>query len=152
MGTRASLAAQTLKNLSPVQETWVQPLGWEDPLEKGMATYSSILAWRIPWTEEFGRLQTMGSQKVGYDWVSNTSLQSYLETVALNLQPLPPFNYTVTPNSHTAQVSLRQTLSFSIACMIGSRSNTSPLQIPQALKERKHKKRSEHALSFFQVQ
>ena len=47
----------------PVQETWVQPLGWEDPLEKGMATHSSILAWKIPWTEGLGRLQSMASQK-----------------------------------------------------------------------------------------
>ena len=46
----ASLVAQLLKNLPAMQETWVRPLGWEDPLEKGMATYSSILAWRIPWT------------------------------------------------------------------------------------------------------
>ena len=50
-----------VKNLPVIQETWVQCLGWEDPLEKEMATYSSILAWRIPWTEEPGRLQSMGS-------------------------------------------------------------------------------------------
>ena len=53
------------KNLPAVQETWVQSLGREDPLEKGMATYSSILAWRIPWTEEPGGLQSMGEQRVG---------------------------------------------------------------------------------------
>ena len=51
--------AQVVKNLPAMQETWVQSLGWEDPLEKGMATHSSILAWRIPWTEEIGRLQSM---------------------------------------------------------------------------------------------
>ena len=56
---------QTLKNLPAMQETWVQSLDWEDPLEKGMATHSSILAWRIQWTEEPGRLQSMGSQRVG---------------------------------------------------------------------------------------
>ena len=56
-----------VKNLSAMQETWVQSLGWEDPLEKEMATHSSILIWRIPWTEEPGRLQSMGSQKVGHD-------------------------------------------------------------------------------------
>ena len=50
-----------------MQETWFRSLGWEDPLEKEMATYSSILAWRIPWTEEPGRLQSMGSQRVRYD-------------------------------------------------------------------------------------
>ena len=56
-----------VKNLPAMQETWVQSLGWEDPLEKGMATHSSILAWRIPWTEEFGGLQSTGAQKVGHD-------------------------------------------------------------------------------------
>ena len=56
-----------VKNLPTVQETWVQSLGQEDSLEKGMATHSSILAWRIPWTEEPGRLQSMGSQRVGHD-------------------------------------------------------------------------------------
>ena len=52
-----------VKNLSAMQETWVQSLGWEEPLEKGMATHSSILVWRIPWTEESGGLQSMVSQK-----------------------------------------------------------------------------------------
>ena len=56
-----------VKNLSTFQETWVQSLGWEDPLEKGMATYSSVLAWEIPWIEEPGRLQSMGSQRVDHD-------------------------------------------------------------------------------------
>ena len=60
---RASLIAQLVKNLPVVQETRVQFLGQEDPLEKEMATHSSILAWRIPWTEEPGRLQSMGSQE-----------------------------------------------------------------------------------------
>ena len=59
--------AQTVKNLPTVQETQVQSLGWEDLLEKGIATHSSILAWRIPWTEEPGRLQSTGSQRVGHD-------------------------------------------------------------------------------------
>ena len=57
---------QTVKNLPAVQETWVQPLGWKDPLEKGMTTHSSILAWRILWTEEPGGLQSMGSRRVGH--------------------------------------------------------------------------------------
>ena len=56
--------AQVVKNLGAMQETRVQPLGWEDPLEKGMATHSSILAWKISWTEEPGGLQSMGSQRV----------------------------------------------------------------------------------------
>ena len=59
------MVAQTVKNLPAVQETLVQSLGLEDPLEKGMATHSSILAWRIPWTEEPDRLQSMESQRTG---------------------------------------------------------------------------------------
>ena len=59
-GNGASLGAQVVKNLLVVQETWVQSLGREDPLEKGMATHSNILTWRIPWTEELGGLQSMG--------------------------------------------------------------------------------------------
>ena len=63
----SSLVAQMVKNLPAMQETQVQPLGQEDPLEEGMATYSSILAWRIPWTEEPGGLQSMGLQRAGHD-------------------------------------------------------------------------------------
>ena len=59
--------AQLIKNLPAMQETWVQSLGWEDPLEKEMATHSSTLAWKIPWTEEPGGLQYMVSQRVGHD-------------------------------------------------------------------------------------
>ena len=58
---------QLVKNLPAMQETWVQFLGWENPLEKRMATHSSIFAWRIPWTEEPGGLQSMDSQRVGHD-------------------------------------------------------------------------------------
>ena len=57
------------KNPPEMRETWVWSLDWDDSLEKGMATHSSILAWRIPWTEEPGRLQSMGSQRVGHDWL-----------------------------------------------------------------------------------
>ena len=63
----ASLVAQTIKNPPAMWETWVQSLGWEDPLEKGMVTHSSILAWEITWTEEPGGLQSMGSQRVGHN-------------------------------------------------------------------------------------
>jgi len=59
--------AQTVKNLPAMQEIQVQSLGREDPLEKGMATHSSILAWRIPWTQDSGRLHSMGSKRVGHD-------------------------------------------------------------------------------------
>ena len=58
---------QLVKNLSVMLETWVPSLGWEDPLEKDMATQSSILTWKIPWTEENGGLQSIASQRVGYD-------------------------------------------------------------------------------------
>ena len=67
MGTEASLVAQMVKNLLAMWETQVQSLGWEDPLEKGMTTHSSILAWRITWTEEPGELQPMGSQRLLHD-------------------------------------------------------------------------------------
>ena len=63
----ASLVAYLVKNPPAVQETWVRSLGWEDPLEKEMANHSSIIAWKILWTEEPGELQSMGSQRVGQE-------------------------------------------------------------------------------------
>ena len=69
-----SLVAQTIKCLSTMRETWVQSLGREDPLEKEMAIHSSTIAWKIPWTEEPGRLQSMGSQRVGHDRATSLSL------------------------------------------------------------------------------
>ena len=65
--TWTSLVAQTVKRLSTMRETWVRSLGWEDPLEEGMATHSSILAWRIPWAEEPEGLQSMELKRVGHD-------------------------------------------------------------------------------------
>ena len=62
-----SLVAQMVKHLTAMQETQVRSLGWEDPLEKEMATHSSTLAWKIPWMEDHGRLQSMGSQRVEHD-------------------------------------------------------------------------------------
>jgi len=73
-----SLVAQAVKNSPAMQESWV----WYDPQEKGMATYSSILAWRILWAEEPGKLYTMGLQRAGYDWATNT-FQNVLLTVYL---------------------------------------------------------------------
>ena len=72
----ASLVAQMVKNLPSMQETlgWI-PLGQEDPLEEGMATHSSILAWRIPWTEEPGGLWSMGLQTVGHNWVTKIFIE-----------------------------------------------------------------------------
>ena len=82
-----------VKHLPTTWETWVQSLGWKDLLEKEMSTHSSILAWKIPWMEEPGRLQSMGSQRVGHDWATSFSLpflsantDSYTE---LNQQKLP---------------------------------------------------------------
>ena len=66
-----SVVAQTVKCLPTMQETWVQSLGWEDLLQKEMATHSSIIAWKIPWMEEPGRLQSMGSQRVRHDWANS---------------------------------------------------------------------------------
>ena len=63
--------AQMVKSLPAMQETWVQPLDWEDALEKEMATHSSILAWEAPWTKEPGGLESMGSQRVRHDWATN---------------------------------------------------------------------------------
>ena len=70
----ASLVAQRLKHLPAMRDTWVQSLGWENPLEKEMATHSSLLAWRIPWAEEPGGLQSTGSQRVGHDRTTSLSL------------------------------------------------------------------------------
>ena len=67
-----AMVAQTVKNLPAMLETQVRSLGRKDILEKGMVTHSSILAWRIPWTEESGSLQFMGSQRVRHDWAANT--------------------------------------------------------------------------------
>ena len=73
--TRSPSVAQMVKNLPVMWETWVRSLGWEDPLEEGMATHSSILAWRIPWTEEPGGLQSVGLQRVRQGWVTTHSIQ-----------------------------------------------------------------------------
>ena len=81
----ASLVAQLVKNLPAVQETQVSSLGWEDPLEKAMATHSSILAWKIPWIEEPGGLQPMGLQRVGHDSATNTYLLWVITAISIIL-------------------------------------------------------------------
>ena len=68
----ASLVAQTVKQPPAMQETRVQSLGWEDLLKNEISTHFSILTWRIPWTEEPGRLQSMGLQRIGHNWITNT--------------------------------------------------------------------------------
>ena len=79
-----------VKNLPAMWETWVRSLSWEDPLEKGMATYSSIFAWRIPWTEKPGGLQSMGLQRVRHDWVANTFTLRELDPTCRNEDPVQP--------------------------------------------------------------
>ena len=96
-----SSMAQTVKNLPPMQETQVWFLGQEDPLEKGMAIHSSIFAWRFPWTEEPGGLQSMELQRVGHDWVTNTStfflcsLYNSSKTVRTEWELLPEVKVTL---------------------------------------------------------
>ena len=82
--------AQRLKCRPAMRETWVWSLGWEDPLEKEMATHSSILAWRIPWTEEPGGLQSMGLLGVGHDWATSLSLFIFMHW-RRKWQPTPVF-------------------------------------------------------------
>ena len=85
----ASLVAQKVKSLSAMQKTWVRSLSWEDPLEKEMAVHSSILAWKIPWTADPGRLPSMGSQRVGHDWVTSLQLCSTAKLTVSNPQSFP---------------------------------------------------------------
>ena len=82
----ASLVAQMVKHLPAIWETWVWSLGWEDPLEEGMATHSSTLDWKIPLTEEPGRLQSMGSQRVEHDWGTSLSFNHILLKILQSFQ------------------------------------------------------------------
>ena len=86
-----SLKPQTVKNLSAVEETWVRSLGREDPLEKEMSTYSSLLAWEIPRTEEPGGLQSMGSHRVKHYWGTNTFTNTFIHKIGK--QQGPTINY-----------------------------------------------------------
>ena len=94
---RAFLVVQLVKNPPAMRETWVWSLGWEDPLEKGKATHSSILAWRSPWTEEPGRLQSMGLQSDMTQWLS-FSHKSCLSGSSLNV-----FSRSFHPSFHQYQ-------------------------------------------------
>ena len=96
------LVTQMVKNLPAVQETQVWSLSWEDPLEKGMATHSSILAWRIPWTENPGRLQSMGSQRIGHDWATNTHTHyyTYYNYLGENRMRSWPLNLLISGQTH----------------------------------------------------
>ena len=87
------LVAQMVRSLPAKQETRVRSLGQKEPLEKGMTTHSSILAWRIPWTEKSGRLQSMGSQRIRHDRVTNTVMKnSCLVSKFLPISHLPKAN------------------------------------------------------------
>ena len=97
--------AQTIKRLSTMWETQVRALGWEDPLENEMAIHSSTIAWKIPWTEEPGRLQSMGLQRFGHDRATSLSL-SFQSAYKLNEQgdnirplytPMPILNQSIVP-------------------------------------------------------
>ena len=89
-----SLVTQMVKNPPVMQETRIWSLGWKDPLEKRLATHSSIFVWRIPWTEEPGGLQSMGSQKVGHNWATNTfTFRLHIHTLSIL--------HTYTCNSHS---------------------------------------------------
>ena len=88
-------------------ETWVWSLGLEDPLEKEMATHSNILAWRIPWTEEPGRLQFMGSQRVGHDWATSLSLSFLSWLNSLPVLTLHPLNSVVLKYKHDTHLHVR---------------------------------------------
>ena len=95
----ASLVAQMVKNLPVIQETWVQSLCWEVPLKEGMAPHSSILAWRIPWTEEPGRLQSMGLQRAGHDSATKpqplTDTTTWMNLWRIMLSEKKPILYTI---------------------------------------------------------
>ena len=100
---RASLVAQRLKHLPAMWETWVRSLGREYPLEKEMATHSSILAWRIPWTEKPSRLQSTGSQRVGHDWATSPSPSPLKGLRALESLLIPGLARENTDISHWAR-------------------------------------------------
>ena len=83
-----SVVKDSTCNAGDFQETWAQSLGWEDSLKKEMANHSNILAWRIPWTKEPGRLQSMGLQRVGHDWATRQQQQHWFWHVNINLYQL----------------------------------------------------------------
>ena len=102
----AFLVAQKVKNPPAMQETWLLSLGWEDPLEEGMATHSSILAWRILGTEEPGGLQSMGLQKVGHNWVTKHTSNTFEFFLFLPFLDLCLPSLTVNSSNHIECVCL----------------------------------------------
>ena len=110
---RASLVAQMVKHLPAMQETPVGSLGWEGPLEKEMATHSSTLAWKIPWTEEPGRLQSKSSQRVRHDWM--TALYTQLQ-IAFFFPLLSSFEWYCSCYSAVCWVSYPFSLNYLACC------------------------------------
>ena len=96
----ASQLAQMVKNLPAMQQTWVQSLGQKDPLEKGITTHSNILAWRIPWTEEPGRPQSMELQRMGHKWATHTHTLTEQLTLHTHVyRNTHTHNHTTSPSS-----------------------------------------------------
>ena len=96
----ASLVAQSIKHLPAMQEMWVRFLGWKDPLEKEMATHSSILGWRIPWTEEPRKLQSMGLQRVGHHLVTKPPPEERVAVRWESASPKHQYSPAVVFNNH----------------------------------------------------
>ena len=100
MFSQEKWVAKAEKNLPAMWEMWVWSLGWENPLEKGMATHSSILAWKIPWTEEPGGLQFMGSQRVRHNWVNNTQTHTFCLSNNMDLSLYINIGNALEPEKH----------------------------------------------------
>ena len=111
----ASLVAQTVKRLSTIRETQVRSLGWEDPLEKEMAIHSSTIAWKIPWTEEPGKLQSMGSQRFEHDCAISLSLSWGLEWKLTFSSPVATAEFSKFAGILSAAFSQHHLLGFEIA-------------------------------------
>ena len=102
--------AQMVKNTAAMQETWVWPLNWEDPLEKRMTTHSSILAWRIPWIEEPCGIQSMRLQRVGHDWATNTFTFFMVDRKKVESKKVPKQSYNLNTPSYLHPLSQKSML------------------------------------------
>ena len=124
--------AQTVKSLPAMWEIWVWSLGWEDPLEKEMVTHSSILAWRILWTEEPGRLRSTGSQRVRHDWGTNFQFQGYrFSSLFLNSFVITHNSFPLPLPSPSNWLMLSHLLMFSSMIALKLKTKLTVLQIPR---------------------
>ena len=114
----ASLVAQRIRHLPAMQETQVRSLGWEDPLEKEMATHSSIPAWRIPWTEEPGGLQSTGSQRVRHDWATYITIYMKYHLQQKKILTFLKFSFNFTYRIHCSFVKLTVIWSCIFICFL----------------------------------